>query len=112
VTVTALRKHQVRAAGLPMIRLHDLRHSYATATLAAVTFARLILEGDEPEPTDSIDKPLTTGRIGPSTIDPAKEGEARSARSDGQRRRADTRTNHGIPSSSLWVTPRAWGRTT
>jgi integrase len=25
----------VRAAGLPPIRLHDLRHSYATAALAA-----------------------------------------------------------------------------
>jgi integrase len=25
----------VRAAGLPSIRLHDLRHSYATAALAA-----------------------------------------------------------------------------
>ena len=37
-------------------------------------------------------------------------GEARNARSDGQRRRADTRTNQGIPSSSLWVTTRAWGR--
>jgi integrase len=79
-------KQHVRAAGLPMIRLHDLRHSYATAALAAgipakvvserlghatiaittdtyshvlpglderaaVTMARLILEGDEPEPT-------------------------------------------------------------
>ena len=28
------------------------------------------------------------------------------------RRRAGTRANHGIPLSSLWVTPRAWGRTT
>ncbi len=28
------------------------------------------------------------------------------------RRRAGTRANRGIPSSSLWVTPRAWGRTT
>jgi len=114
-------KQHVRVAGLPMIRLHDLRHSYATAALAAgipakvvserlghatititmdtyshvlpglderaaVTVARLIL-GDEPKPSDSIDKPLTTGRIVPSTLDPAKGGEARSARSDGQRRR-------------------------
>ncbi len=115
-------KQHVRAAGLPAIRLHDLRHSYATAALAAgipakvvserlghatiaitmdtyshvlpglderaaVTVARLILEGDQPEPSGSIDKPLTTGRIVPSTIDPAKGGGARSARSDGQRRR-------------------------
>jgi hypothetical protein len=29
----------------------------------------------------------------------------------GSRRRNDTRTNHGVPSPSLWVTPRAWGRT-
>jgi Phage integrase family len=101
-----------------VIRLHDLRHSYATAALAAgipakvvserlghatiaitmdthshvlpglderaaVTVARLILEGDEPEPSASIDKPLTTGRVVPSTIDRPKGGEARSARSDG-----------------------------
>jgi hypothetical protein len=50
---------------------------------AAVTVARLILEGDEPEPSASIDKPLTTGRVVPSTIDRPKGGEARSARSDG-----------------------------
>jgi hypothetical protein len=28
----------------------------------------------------------------------------------GSRRRADTHTNHGIPSGSLWITTRAWGR--
>jgi hypothetical protein len=28
----------------------------------------------------------------------------------GSRRRTDTRTNHGIPSASLWVTEREWGR--
>ena len=28
----------------------------------------------------------------------------------GPRRRTDTRTNHGIPSASLWVTTREWGR--
>jgi hypothetical protein len=29
----------------------------------------------------------------------------------GSRRRNDTRTSHGVPSPSLWVTPWAWGRT-
>jgi integrase len=115
------RQH-LRAAGLPAIRLHDLRHSYATAALAAgipakvvserlghatiaitmdtyshvlpgldeqaaATVARLILEGHESEPSESIDKPLTTGRVVPSTLDSAEGGEARNARSDGQRRR-------------------------
>ena len=28
----------------------------------------------------------------------------------GQRRRTDTRTNHGIPSGSLWISTRGWGR--
>jgi hypothetical protein len=28
----------------------------------------------------------------------------------GPRRRTDTHTNHGVPSPSLWVTTRAWGR--
>jgi hypothetical protein len=109
-------------AGLPAIRLHDLRHSYATAALAAgipakvvserlghatiaitmdtyshvlpglderaaATVARLILDGNESEPGESIDKPLTTGRVVPSTLDSAEGGEARNARSDGQRRR-------------------------
>ena len=27
-----------------------------------------------------------------------------------QRRRTDTQTNHGIPSASLWVATRGWGR--
>jgi hypothetical protein len=138
-------KQHVRAAGLPAIRLHDLRHSYATAALAAgipakvvserlghatiaiamdtyshvlpglderaaATVARLILEGDEPEPGASIDTPLTTGRIVPSTIDPAKGGEEQSARSDGRRRRTTKHTNTGAPGPSLWVTSRAWGR--
>jgi integrase len=111
------RQH-VRAAGLPAIRLHDLRHSYATAALAAgipakvvserlghatiaitmdtyshvlpglderaaATVARLILEGHESEPSGSIDKPLTTGRVVPSPLDSAEGGEARNARSDG-----------------------------
>ena len=33
-------RQRVRAAGLPMIRLHDVRHSYATAALAAGVPAR------------------------------------------------------------------------
>jgi integrase len=101
------RQH-VRAAGLPAIRLHDLRHSYATAALAAgipakvvserlghatiaitmdtyshvlpglderaaATVARLILEGHESEPSGSIDKLLTTGRVVPSPPTPRKE---------------------------------------
>jgi Phage integrase family len=119
------RQH-VRAAGLPAIRLHDLRHSYATAALAAgipakvvserlghatiaitmdtyshvlpglderaaATVARLILEGHEPEPSfepsESVDRPLTRGRVVLSTLDSAEGGEARNARSDAQRRR-------------------------
>jgi hypothetical protein len=54
---------------------------------AAATVARLILEGHESEPSESIDKPLTTGRVVPSTLDSAEGGEARNARSDAQRRR-------------------------
>jgi hypothetical protein len=54
---------------------------------AATTVARLILEGHEPEPIGSIDKPLTTGHVVPSTLDSPEGGEARNARSDGQRRR-------------------------
>jgi hypothetical protein len=54
---------------------------------AAATVARLILEGHESEPSGSIDKPLTTGRVVPSTLDSAEGGEARNARSDAQRRR-------------------------
>jgi hypothetical protein len=77
---------------------------------AATTVARLILEGHEPEPIGSIDKPLTTGHVVPSTLDSPEGGEARNARSDGQRRRTDTRTNHGIPSGSLWITTRGWER--
>jgi hypothetical protein len=50
---------------------------------AATTVARLILEGHEPEPNGSIDKPLTTGHVVPSTLDSPEGGEARNARSDG-----------------------------
>jgi hypothetical protein len=140
------RQH-VRAAGLPAIRLHDLRHSYATAALAAgipakvvserlghatiaitmdtyshvlpglderaaATVARLNLEGHESEPSGSIDKPLTTGRVVPSPLDSAEGGEARNARSDGQRRRTGKHTNHAVPGSGVWVSSRAWGRVT
>jgi integrase len=37
------RQH-VRAAGLPRIRLHDVRHSYATAVLAAGVPAKVVSE--------------------------------------------------------------------
>jgi integrase len=37
------RQH-VRAAGLPRIRLHDVRHSYATAALAAGVPAKVVSE--------------------------------------------------------------------
>jgi integrase len=37
-------RHRVRAAGLPMIRLHDVRHSYATAALAAGVPAKVVSE--------------------------------------------------------------------
>jgi hypothetical protein len=45
---------------------------------AAATVARLILEGDEPEPNASIDEPLTTGRIVP--LDPRLAGRRWSAK--------------------------------
>jgi hypothetical protein len=38
-----LQQH-VRRAGLPRIRLHDLRHSYATAALAAGIAAKVVSE--------------------------------------------------------------------
>jgi len=38
-----------REAGLPRIRLHDVRHSYATAALAASVVARLILDDEPPD---------------------------------------------------------------
>jgi integrase len=37
------RQH-VRAAGLPRIRLHDVRHSYASAALAAGVPAKVVSE--------------------------------------------------------------------
>ena len=37
------RQH-LRAAGLPRIRLHDVRHSYATAALAAGIPAKVVSE--------------------------------------------------------------------
>jgi integrase len=40
---SAFSRH-VRAAGLPTIRLHDLRHSYATAALAANAPAKVVSE--------------------------------------------------------------------
>jgi hypothetical protein len=54
---------------------------------AAATVARLILEGHEAEPSEFIDKPLTTGRDVPSTLDSTEGGEARNATSDDRRRR-------------------------
>jgi integrase len=35
-------RQRVRAAGLPRIRLHDVRHSYATAALAAGVLAKAV----------------------------------------------------------------------
>jgi integrase len=37
-------KQHVRTAGLPVIRLHDLRHSYATVALAADIPAKVVSE--------------------------------------------------------------------
>jgi integrase len=43
-TITALFHKHVAAAGLPRIRLHDVRHSYATAALQAGVPAKVISE--------------------------------------------------------------------
>ena len=43
-TLTALFSKHVRAAGLPRIRLHDVRHSYATAALRAKISPKIISE--------------------------------------------------------------------
>jgi len=43
-TVTALFLKHVAAAGLPRMRLHDLRHSYATAALKSRTSPKIISE--------------------------------------------------------------------
>jgi integrase len=37
-------EQHARAAGLPRIRLHDVRHSYATATLASRIPAKIVSE--------------------------------------------------------------------
>jgi integrase len=37
-------EQHARAAGLPKIRLHDVRHSYATAALAAGIPAKIVSE--------------------------------------------------------------------
>ena len=37
-------RQRVRAAGLPRIRLHDVRHGYATAALAAGVLAKVVSE--------------------------------------------------------------------
>jgi hypothetical protein len=55
-------------------------------TVAAATVAQLILEGDE-SASGSIDKALTNGTWSPVAPEVTKGGEARNARSDGQRRR-------------------------
>jgi integrase len=41
-TLSAAFKRHVKAAGLPTIRLHDLRHSYATAALSAGIHAKVV----------------------------------------------------------------------
>ena len=43
-TLTALFSKHVRAAGLPRIRLHDVRHSYATAALRAKISPKIVSE--------------------------------------------------------------------
>jgi integrase len=43
-TITALFHRHVAAAGLPRIRLHDVRHSYATAALKAGVPAKVVSE--------------------------------------------------------------------
>jgi integrase len=43
-TITALFRRHVTEAGLPRIRLHDVRHSYATAALKAGVPAKIISE--------------------------------------------------------------------
>lgn len=43
-TVTGLFKRHVKAAGLPAIRLHDVRHSYATAALRSGVSPKIISE--------------------------------------------------------------------
>jgi integrase len=42
--VSDTRRRLGRAAGLPPIRLHDVRHSYATAALAAAIPAKVVSE--------------------------------------------------------------------
>jgi integrase len=42
--VSGTRRRLARAAGLPPIRLHDVRHSYATAALAAGVPAKVVSE--------------------------------------------------------------------
>jgi integrase len=43
-TITALFHKHCDAAGLPRIRLHDVRHSYATAALQAGILEKVISE--------------------------------------------------------------------
>ncbi len=43
-TLTALFSKHVRAAGLPRIRLHDVRHSYAAAALRAMVSPKIVSE--------------------------------------------------------------------
>ena len=43
-TITSLFHHHCAAAGLPRIRLHDVRHSYATAALKAGVPPKVISE--------------------------------------------------------------------
>ena len=53
-------------------------HGRPDGSCVTAAAARLILEGHESEPSGSIDKPSTTGRVVPSTLDFAEGGEARS----------------------------------
>lgn len=56
-------EQHVRRAGLPRIRLHDLRHSYASAALAAGVPAKVIGERLG-HATIAVNKPLASGRGG------------------------------------------------
>lgn len=58
-TITALFHKHCESAGLPRIRLHDVRHSYATAALLAGVPAKVISEAPP--------RSLITGHTGTST---------------------------------------------
>jgi hypothetical protein len=86
----------------------EFDHYWTSALVCAWAVRAAIHRGDAAAAREHI---IRATRLRPLLTYALPEGgEERNARSDGQRRRADTRTNQGIPSSSLWVTTRAWGR--